>query len=147
MSKLILAAFLFCAVNAQALSLPSAGFSDTEIREKVQATVTAMNQTNDLGQRFERLVELQTAVETKLRTMPLPDFETVDSNDPGMRNYTSLNEFTTDLDVLANTVRSTGSCQNVHAEILKVTNTDDNASAERAPETYITRQIAKALCQ
>jgi hypothetical protein len=147
MSKLILAAFLFCAVNAQALNLPSTGFSDSEIRAKVQDTVTAMNQTNDIRQRYQLLVELHTAVDTKVKTMPLPDFATVDANDPEMRNYTSLNEFVTDLEVLANSVRSSGSCLNAHEEILKVTNTADNASAESAPETYITKQIEKALCQ
>jgi|GEM_PF-5090608 hypothetical protein len=146
MFKLVFAAILLMSAGAQAFQLPNAGFSDQETRMRVADAYQQMRQEPNFTKRYEHLLDLEKFVNNKVQTVELPDFDTVQENDPILKNYTSLNEFDNNLELVKQNLRVPNTtCASVQNDLIK-TSGSNSVHPEDAPETYITLQLVRALC-
>ena len=146
MFKLVFTAVLLASVGAHAFQLPQAGFTDAETRARVVMAAQEMRQEPNFTKRYEHLLNLENFVNQKLETVELPDFNTVEENDPRLTNYTSLNEFDNNLELVKQNLRVPNTtCAQVQQEVIK-TSGSNSVDPEQAPETYMTMELVKALC-
>jgi len=147
MFKLVFAAILFASVSAHAFQLPEAGFTDVATRMKLAESVKAMRAEPDFSKRYEHLIDLEKFVNDRVQTVEIPDFDTVEVHDPMLENYTSLNEFDNNLELVKQNLSAPNTtCAKIAKEVQKTAGSE-NASAEEAPETYMTLEVVKALCK